>query len=908
MASGSKADAGALALPSVGLGVAGRLTRNASATEEATLRWLAGGGRLLDTAEMYGNLAGVGQALRRSAVPRGDVWIIGKVAPESMSSAGVEVAVDGMLRNLGTHYFDVLLLHWPGREWTRRASDPACVVSRGGDRGGDWSICRREAWEALRKQLHVGHARYIGVSNFNLKHLTELERVGVGELRVLQMEFHPWYHDQRLLAFCKQHGIAPVAFGVFSALNAGVARLDPLVVALAAKYGRSVPQILWRWAIDSGLTVLVGASRPRHMAEALRLSDVQLERQEVAAMSSIPRLQHQRAYKPDPCLIFSPVWLPEEPGSEPLCGGGAAWQQSLFGAWERTEVVADKSGDASCFEAPSRPALECCGESGLEPPACGQVVANFSRCCVGGMPSFPETVNSTDLCRLNDADNDDADIVIVGAGSGGSAAARAAAHASPSSKVLLIDAADEGLEHELSAYDQVGASYSPDYGSRGRWMEYIVHPWQLGALRRHTTMVTGRGLGGSSAVNGRILMPGGREDCPLGVAPVLNDAMMQNSFARPPAGTFPRRPEPVTALATALTSVFGVRLSNSTHLLGGNRGVSFGAWRLQGSAYAEVRGALVLPRTLPKAHLPRDLPNLRVWSGAWAARLVFHSRRVAGVTIAHLPSGVKPQDAALSQRTCRIVQTSRVILAAGALRSPALLAASGLAPRATVRRLGVPAGPLRLVSSPLFEKLYLPFVWRTSASCVVGVDDGEANELFAFLGENGSEGDDFELWVRPRCRSSGQLDLRGHLVLLDPIARGRVVVASADPFVPPVVHFDPLASGDFMRLAEMLRKLHDEVASQPEMHHWLQGMKPPETVVTDPGALMRYAASSLGLWQHPGGTLSEALDDEMRVQGIQGLFVADASALRRPVRGHPDAIIRMLGRRVGQFVARSLGA
>ncbi len=256
------------AIPIVGLGVwqtpRGETTR---AAVEAALR---AGYRHVDTARIYQNEVDVGEAIRRSDVPRSEVFVTTKLWNDDHGYDAARRGFDASLARLGLDYVDLYLIHWP-------------VPGR-----------RLESWRALEDLATEGRARAIGVSNYLPRHLDEL----AGSARVLpavdQVEIHPFLQQRETRAWCAAHGVVVEAY---SPLTSGE-RLDhPAIGAIARRVGRSPAQVMLRWAVQHGLVVLPKSVRAERIRENAALFDFALD---PAAMTALDGLEEGLATGWDP--------------------------------------------------------------------------------------------------------------------------------------------------------------------------------------------------------------------------------------------------------------------------------------------------------------------------------------------------------------------------------------------------------------------------------------------------------------------------------------------------------------------------------------------------------------------------------------------------------------------------------
>ncbi|MDY5127486.1 aldo/keto reductase [Actinotignum sp. GS-2025f] len=206
---------------------------------------IADGYRLVDTAQQYANETAVGEAVKRSGVPRAQVFITSKVAGGEQGKRYTRRSIEDSLRRLDTDYLDALLIHWPN-------------PSRG---------LYVETWEEMLTAQSEGLVRHVGVSNFLPEHLTHLHEAS-GVWPVLnQIQLSVALPRTNLRAFHERHGIVTQAW---RPLGGPEKLLDQIVVArLAAKHGVSAGQIVLRWCVQQGIVVIPSSSqRERWRANA----------------------------------------------------------------------------------------------------------------------------------------------------------------------------------------------------------------------------------------------------------------------------------------------------------------------------------------------------------------------------------------------------------------------------------------------------------------------------------------------------------------------------------------------------------------------------------------------------------------------------------------------------------------
>ncbi|MCU1530253.1 MAG: oxidoreductase [Frondihabitans sp.] len=246
-------------IPQLGLGV---YKVDDDGAERASSTALEVGYRHLDTAEYYGNEAGVGRALRSSGLPRDDVFVTTKVWNDQQGYESTLLSFDRSMKRLGLDVVDLYLIHWPAPRQ-------------------DLYI---ETYRALEKIREEGRARSIGVCNFQTHHLERL----LGETDVVpvinQIEVQPWLQQRELRAFGDARHIVTEAW---SPLARGRILDEPTLTTLAAKYGVSTAQIVIRWHLQSGLVVIPKSVTPSRIAENFDVFGFELSADDLATIDSL---------------------------------------------------------------------------------------------------------------------------------------------------------------------------------------------------------------------------------------------------------------------------------------------------------------------------------------------------------------------------------------------------------------------------------------------------------------------------------------------------------------------------------------------------------------------------------------------------------------------------------------------
>jgi diketogulonate reductase-like aldo/keto reductase len=245
-------------LPQVGLGV-WQAPRGA-ATRDAVGAALKLGYRHIDTARIYGNEREVGEAVRASGVPRGEVFVTTKLWNDDQGYDAALRAFDASQERLGLGHVDLYLLHWP-------------VAGK-----------RLDSWRALERLFEEKRARAIGVSNFMASHLEELLAHAKVPPAVNQIEVHPFLQYREARALCAAKGIVVEAY---SPLTSGQRLGDPRIGAVARRVGRTNAQVLLRWGVQHGMVVLPKSVRAERIEENARIFDFQLDAEAMRALDAL---------------------------------------------------------------------------------------------------------------------------------------------------------------------------------------------------------------------------------------------------------------------------------------------------------------------------------------------------------------------------------------------------------------------------------------------------------------------------------------------------------------------------------------------------------------------------------------------------------------------------------------------
>lgn len=244
-------------MPRFGLGVY-QVSGNRCAA--AVAHALKLGYRHIDTAAMYGNEAEVGRAVHDAGVPRERVFVVTKLWNSDHGYDSAFKAGERSLNQLALDHIDLYLIHWP-------------VTGK-----------RRDSWRALVALRERGVAHSIGVSNYTVAHLQELMAHSDVVPAVNQVEFNPFLYQRELLAFCNAHHIALVAY---CPLARAQKLSDRRLKRIADKHRKSPAQIMLRWALQRGVTVIPKSSNPQRIEENANIFDFALDADDLDQLDAL---------------------------------------------------------------------------------------------------------------------------------------------------------------------------------------------------------------------------------------------------------------------------------------------------------------------------------------------------------------------------------------------------------------------------------------------------------------------------------------------------------------------------------------------------------------------------------------------------------------------------------------------
>lgn len=254
-------------IPRIGFGV---FMMTPDECESAVLEALKDGYRLIDTANAYMNERAVGRAMKKSGLPREEIYLTTKIMPIDFGYEKTKAAIDATLKRLDTPYIDLLLLH-----------------IRFGDYLG--------AWKAMEEAVRDGKVRSIGFSNFEAPQIEDIVSHATIMPAVDQIECHPYFQEHAIRELLKKYGIQvecyyPVGHGDKKLME------EPVLRAMADKYGKSVVQVILRWHEQEGFLPIPKSTNPEHIKSNLDIFDFELTDDE---MNEIRGLDTNRSYFQD---------------------------------------------------------------------------------------------------------------------------------------------------------------------------------------------------------------------------------------------------------------------------------------------------------------------------------------------------------------------------------------------------------------------------------------------------------------------------------------------------------------------------------------------------------------------------------------------------------------------------------
>lgn len=259
-------------MPQLGLGV--WRAKDGAEVEHTVRHALQAGYRLIDTAAVYQNEAGVGAGIRSSGVPREDIFVTTKLWNGDQGAENVRPAFEASLERLGLDYVDLYLIHWP-------------MPKKG---------LFVETWKELEKLLDEGLVRSIGVSNFTAEHLQELANHSSLVPVVNQVELHPRFPQKELREYCQRNGIQVESWSPIGGQGSDLLE-EEVLHDIGQDHGKTPAQVVIRWHLQNDLIAIPKSTNEQRITQNFDVFDFELSDDEMARIDS---LETGQRIGPDP--------------------------------------------------------------------------------------------------------------------------------------------------------------------------------------------------------------------------------------------------------------------------------------------------------------------------------------------------------------------------------------------------------------------------------------------------------------------------------------------------------------------------------------------------------------------------------------------------------------------------------
>lgn len=233
------------------------------------------GYRLIDYSAAYGDGRLLGEAIRKSSVPREDLFITTRISNGAQRDHKVREQFLSFIHNMGIDYVDLLQFHWPVTD------------------------LYLETWKEMEKLKDEGYVKHLGVANCHQHHLEEIFKICKYRPEIGQFEIHPLFTQKPLIQYYKEQDILVEAYTPIARYDDRLVRL-PLLKRLEKKYKKTFVQIILRWHVQNGVIPLVRSLSPKHQQENFAIFDFELEEEDMKAIDDI-NINSRLRYDPDNC-------------------------------------------------------------------------------------------------------------------------------------------------------------------------------------------------------------------------------------------------------------------------------------------------------------------------------------------------------------------------------------------------------------------------------------------------------------------------------------------------------------------------------------------------------------------------------------------------------------------------------
>ncbi|MEF2550214.1 aldo/keto reductase [Aurantimonas sp. A2-1-M11] len=269
-------EAGGARIPAIGFGT---FTLEGQTCVDMVAKAIDAGYRHIDTARMYGNEKEVGAGIAASGIARDELFVTTKIWWTDLSEDKLMASTRAAVEAIGQGPVDLLLIHWPNAD-----------------------VPLEETIDALNATIGENLTRHIGVANFTSAMVDEAAAMSSAPLVCNQVEYHPYLSQENVLAACRRHDMAMIAYSPIG--KGGEMLADPVIREAAERHGKSPAQIVLRWEIEQDIVGAIPRTKtPERLQENLDVFDFELTETERAAITELS-LRRQRLIDPS----FAPTW------------------------------------------------------------------------------------------------------------------------------------------------------------------------------------------------------------------------------------------------------------------------------------------------------------------------------------------------------------------------------------------------------------------------------------------------------------------------------------------------------------------------------------------------------------------------------------------------------------------------